>query len=1019
MRRPAGRAGARRAGVTALALFVVTAALAVLLAVLFHLAWPSVLVSVVGTVPALYLAWLAVPGAIGQKKPIYGRRAAQWTPVELGVHQVIGGGPMSAYIRRPHDELLRAVLDPAVPASRLVVVRGGSSTGKTRAAYEAVAGGLSDWQVDYPLDAGALTARLEAGIPARTVLWLGELRQYADADGDTAVLGSLADLLQGDGRLVITTMWAEQWNAYVAAARPGLKTGPADPAGTAGRLLERLPELTGSDPAGIDPARGGVIDVPPRFTAAEMATAARTGDPVLAVAAGAAASAGQDGQVTQYLAGVPDLLHRYAGPGGDPYGQAIITAAMDATRLGHADPLPAALLQDAAVGYLTGPQRTKDIESWRDAAVAWATDELNGAVRVLQPVPPAAGTGVAGYQVADYLDQYGRRTRQDQLGPPSLWDALTAHTAAASDLTRLAQAARDRGLYRHATALWTTAATLGSTDAAGQLVRHLRQVSPADTTRAGQWAADHASLDNPWNAALLLRALREAGAGDAAGTLATRAAGHARLDDPGAVALLLKALREAGADDAVAALLPRDPAGHARLDDPGAVALLLEGLREAGDSDAARTLATRAAGHARLDAPWAVARLLRELREAGDSDAVTALLARDPAGHARLDDPEGAARLLWELREAGDSDAVAALLARDPVGHARLDDRGAVALLLRALREVGDSDAARTLAIRAFGHARLDDPLAVAYLVLREPREVGDAVAALLARDPAGYARLDDPRAVALLLEPLREAGARDAVAALLARDPAGHARLDDPGAVALLLEALREAGDSDAVAALLARDPAGHARLDDPEGAARLLRALREAGDSDAARTLATRAAGHARLDAPWAVARLLRELREAGDSDAVAALLARDPAGHARLDDPEGAAWLLRALREVGARDAVTALLARDPAGHARLDAPWAVARLLEALRAARADDAARTLATRAADAGMFNLFLKVYPDEAPATCPDASQTGLRRNPGNGKSRPGPRSPNKTVGWWKPSGGDQRSRDLQDELT
>ena len=79
-----------------------------------------------------------------------------------------------------HDELLLAVLDPAVSSSRLVVVRGGSSTGKTRAAYEAVAARLADWHLDYPLDPGALKARLETGIPARTVLWLGELRQYAD-----------------------------------------------------------------------------------------------------------------------------------------------------------------------------------------------------------------------------------------------------------------------------------------------------------------------------------------------------------------------------------------------------------------------------------------------------------------------------------------------------------------------------------------------------------------------------------------------------------------------------------------------------------------------------------------------------------------------------------------------------------------------------------------------------------------------------------------------------------------------
>ncbi len=61
---------------------------------------------------------------------------------------------------------------------------------------------------------------------------------------------------------------------------------------------------------------------------------------------------------------------------------------MDAARLGHASPLPAALIQQAAVSYLTGPQRTEDIASWRDLALAWATAELKGAVRALQPVPP-------------------------------------------------------------------------------------------------------------------------------------------------------------------------------------------------------------------------------------------------------------------------------------------------------------------------------------------------------------------------------------------------------------------------------------------------------------------------------------------------------------------------------------------------------------------------------------------------------------------------------------------------------
>ena len=79
---------------------------------------------------------------------------------------------MPPYIRRPHDEVLRVVLDPAKPASRLVVLRGDSCTGRSRAVYEAIADRLPDWLVCYPVT----TAELGAGVPARTVLWLGELR---------------------------------------------------------------------------------------------------------------------------------------------------------------------------------------------------------------------------------------------------------------------------------------------------------------------------------------------------------------------------------------------------------------------------------------------------------------------------------------------------------------------------------------------------------------------------------------------------------------------------------------------------------------------------------------------------------------------------------------------------------------------------------------------------------------------------------------------------------------------------
>jgi hypothetical protein len=83
-----------------------------------------------------------------------------------------------------------------------------------------------------PARSRRLAERLETGIPIRTLLWLGELHQYAEADGGPALLGRPADLLDDEGHMVITTVWPQQWTAYTAAARAGL--GKAD---LAGKLL--------------------------------------------------------------------------------------------------------------------------------------------------------------------------------------------------------------------------------------------------------------------------------------------------------------------------------------------------------------------------------------------------------------------------------------------------------------------------------------------------------------------------------------------------------------------------------------------------------------------------------------------------------------------------------------------------------------------------------------------------------------------------------------------------------------
>ena len=809
------------------------------------------------------------------------RLVGQWTPDELGVHPVVGGGLLPRYVRRAHDERLRVILAPPVARSRLVVVRGEPCTGTSRAAWEAVAELLAEWPLEYPRTAAALAARLDAGIPAGTVLWLGELGRYADADGAATALRGLDDLFDEDGYLVVATIWPWQWDAYLAAVGAG--RGAGDPAWLAGRMLARLDELSLYDPASIGPDYGGgFLDVPARFTAGELAEAAGSGDPLLAVAA---AAAGPDGRLTQYLAGVPGLLRRYAGPGGDPRGRAVLTAAMDASRFGLAGPLPATLLDRAAGGYLPGTPSAAGREDQAGMGLSsapagqegapgtglvWACAADSGGVAGLEAVP--AG-GSAGYRLASALDQHGRRSRQDQAGSGALWDALIARASGTGtstvagagtgtgggpgtgggtslgvgDTTRLGQAARDRGLYWHAAALWTAAASRGSADAAARLIDLLSEVNHEDAARAADWAAGRVRLPDPWEVARLLDVMRAARAGDAIGVL-----------------------------------VARDLAGQADVGRRWDSLRLLIALGAAGAGDAAEALGARLVERTELDYVPYLAALLRALGAAGADDAVRRLLDRDPARLGKVDSADSVAWLLTELRQAGAGEAIRTLLARDPASHVDLYDPQAIGWLVAELRLAGAGEAIRTLATRV--------------------------------ADLGG----DHPVYVAECLEQFR-AGGDEALRILLPSDRVRWAVLGPPGDTAGLLEQLLAAGAGDAARALLDRDPGGQAGLDDLRDVARLLAALRAAGDHDAARALAARAARdapQASLADPGAVGALLTELRDAADREAARALLDRDPARQARLDRPRDVARLLTALRAAGAGEAA-GVLARRAAG------------------------------------------------------------------------------------------------------
>ncbi|MGW0631777.1 hypothetical protein, partial [Streptomyces sp. NPDC002758] len=559
---------------------------------------------------------------------------------DLEVHPALdtGGGhnrfgALPAYVLREHDTDLAAVVAAAVAGhSGIAVLVGGSSTGKTRALWEAVRELPAPWWLWHPISPSRPDAALAdlADIAPHTVVWLNEAQDYLGPDplGEQVAAG-LRSLLHDPSRapvLVLATLWPEHWQTLTTSSTP-------DHHAQARQLLV-----------------GHKISVLDAFTRADLAALAgcADADPRLVEAAKRA----HDSQVTQYLAGVPVLTDRYDTAGGAT--RALIHAAMDARRLGAGPHIPLAWLADAAPGYLTDTEWNTTGDDWLSQALDYVTQECNGIPGILTPVktttlrnqrnrPPTAAFRQSAqdpqgphYLLADFLDQYGRHHRRETIPPIDFWTAA-AHHAHPTDLNALGDAAEGRGLYRDAAQLHKHATAHGNPYAANSLVRHFHDLHPTDP-RPAQWAAAHTPLDDPHSVAMLLDMLREAGVKEQVATLLVRdPASHASLDDPSSVVMLLDSLRKVEAQEQVAALATR-AATHTPLDDPSSVVMLLDSLRGVGAQEQVATLATRAATHTPLDDPHSVARLLDSLRRAGAQEQVATLATR-AATHTPLDDP--------------------------------------------------------------------------------------------------------------------------------------------------------------------------------------------------------------------------------------------------------------------------------------------------------------------------------------------------------------------------------------------
>ncbi|MFD5514957.1 sel1 repeat family protein [Streptomyces sp. NPDC127066] len=335
--------------------------------------------------------------------------------------------------------------------SLLAVVRGKSCTGKTRTAAEAVKAVVPGGSpLLFPADAEGLLAALDADVLGPgSVLWLNEAQDYlTDPVGETVAAALLRRLDAEDPLLVIATLWPDYDQTLTTLPSPGSD----DPHRQARALLAQTQYtyLPGSFADDMDAVRD----------------AAGTDASLTAVLE----SAGVD--LTQALAAGPDLVTHYEHPAGQDgnYGKALISAAMDAHRLGITTPLPLDFLRHAAAGYLTGSERAADPVSWFPGALAYAQTLIKHTIRPLQNVPHPSGMGALPGRVrlADYLQQHGRHTRRHLCPPADFWDAA-AHLDHADDLFQLAFAARLRHRLQWARRLYLRAAQAGSVPALSHL----------------------------------------------------------------------------------------------------------------------------------------------------------------------------------------------------------------------------------------------------------------------------------------------------------------------------------------------------------------------------------------------------------------------------------------------------------------------------------------------------------------------------------------------------------------------
>jgi TPR repeat protein len=431
------------------------------------------------------------------------------TTVELGVHPTTAAEDLDVppetsaetaalelparvpvYVPRDLDATLDKALRAALARGGLVLVRGDSTAGKSRIAFEAMRRLLADLWLLVPYHRDSLRKLLAGGVKFRdVVVWLNDLEFHLGASGlDVGLLRRLVG--DGDRRVVVlATMRASEYNKR-SPEHERDQTGPERDVLRAEREL-------------LDQAED--FELPRQFSAAERQRAdERRWDPRIAVALDHTDRYG----LAEYIAAGPRLRRRWrnardpGSPAHEQAGAAMVAAALDCRRAGLSRPVSEELLHELYrdQAYLDSRVAGRLDPAAFEQGLAWATDVVQGASALLTREPDADG-----YEVFDYLLDTVQTDPDARPVPSLIWEHLLSRLQADDALAvgLAAYQADEDGVAERA---WQLAADAGHHDAQYNLGILLHQ--SGDLEEAEEWyrsAADAGHHDAQYSLGALLK----------------------------------------------------------------------------------------------------------------------------------------------------------------------------------------------------------------------------------------------------------------------------------------------------------------------------------------------------------------------------------------------------------------------------------------------------------------------------------------------------------------------------------